>query len=126
MLDPATAQLCGWQLPLDGPFRLFSKPGSLGGSTRDRFSRTGQAKSALARHDFSRRLLENDRLREPRPCQRLNVRLFPNSETTPVSHHRRRAAQAAQAHQPRHGRRAPQETRRGPPAGRWGCRSCDL
>ena len=40
MLDPATARLCVWRLPLEAAFRLFSKLGSLGGSIRERFSRT--------------------------------------------------------------------------------------
>ena len=43
----------------------------------------GRTRPALARPAFSRRLLENDRLRAKRQCQRLNVRYFPNSETTP-------------------------------------------
>jgi hypothetical protein len=30
MLDPATARLCVWRLPLEAAFRLFSKLGSLG------------------------------------------------------------------------------------------------
>ena len=83
MLDPATARLCVWRLPLEAAFRLFSKLGSLGGSIRERFSRTGRARPALARPAFSRWLLENDRLRERWPCQWLNVLYFPFSETSP-------------------------------------------
>ena len=49
MLDPATARLCVWRLPLEAAFRLFSKLGSLGGSIRERFSRTGRTRPALAR-----------------------------------------------------------------------------
>jgi hypothetical protein len=37
----------------------------------------------LARPVFPKQFLENDRLRARRQCQRLNVRYFPNSETTP-------------------------------------------
>ena len=84
MLDPATARLCVCSLPLDAAFRLFSKLGSLGGSIRERFSRTGRTRPALARPAFSRWLLENDRLRERWPCQWLNVLYFPFSETSPV------------------------------------------
>ena len=83
MLDPATARLCVWRLPLEAAFRLFSKLGSLGGSIRERFSRTGRTRPALARPAFSRWLLENDRLRERWPCQWLNVLYFPFSETSP-------------------------------------------
>lgn len=86
MLDPATARLCVWRLPLEAAFRLFSKLGSLGGSIRERFSRTGRTRPALARPAFSRWLLENDRLRERWPCQWLNVLYFPFSETSPDSH----------------------------------------
>ena len=82
MLDPATARLCVWRLPLEAAFRLFSKLGSLGGSIRERFSRTGRTRPALARPAFSR-WLENDRLRERWPCQWLNVLYFPFSETSP-------------------------------------------
>ena len=82
MLDPATARLCV-RLPLEAAFRLFSKLGSLGGSIRERFSRTGRTRPALARPAFSRWLLENDRLRERWPCQWLNVLYFPFSETSP-------------------------------------------
>ena len=89
MLDPATARLCVWRLPLEAAFRLFSKLGSLGGSIRERFSRTGRTKPALARPAFSRWLLENDRLRERWPCQWLNVLYFPFSETSPYSARRR-------------------------------------
>ena len=85
MLDPATARLCVWRLPLEAAFRLFSKLGSLGGSIRERFSRTGRTRPALARPAFSRWLLENDRLRERWPCQWLNVLYFPFSETSPTS-----------------------------------------
>ena len=85
MLDPATARLCVWRLPLEAAFRLFSKLGSLGGSIRERFSRTGRTRPALARPAFSRWLLENDRLRERWPCQWLNVLYFPFSETSPLS-----------------------------------------
>ena len=85
MLDPATARLCVWRLPLEAAFRLFSKLGSLGGSIRERFSRTGRTRPALARPAFSRWLLENDRLRERWPCQWLNVLYFPFSETSPKS-----------------------------------------
>lgn len=85
MLDPATARLCVWRLPLEAAFRLFSKLGSLGGSIRERFSRTGRTRPALARPAFSRWLLENDRLRERWPCQWLNVLYFPFSETSPIS-----------------------------------------
>ena len=85
MLDPATARLCVWRLPLEAAFRLFSKLGSLGGSIRERFSRTGRTRPALARPAFSRWLLENDRLRERWPCQWLNVLYFPFSETSPSS-----------------------------------------
>ena len=85
MLDPATARLCVWRLPLEAAFRLFSKLGSLGGSIRERFSRTGRTRPALARPAFSRWLLENDRLRERWPCQWLNVLYFPFSETSPAS-----------------------------------------
>ena len=85
MLDPATARLCVWRLPLEAAFRLFSKLGSLGGSIRERFSRTGRTRPALARPAFSRWLLENDRLRERWPCQWLNVLYFPFSETSPYS-----------------------------------------
>ena len=84
MLDPATARLCVWRLPLEAAFRLFSKLGSLGGSIRERFSRTGRTRPALARPAFSRWLLENDRLRERWPCQWLNVLYFPFSETSPA------------------------------------------
>ena len=84
MLDPATARLCVWRLPLEAAFRLFSKLGSLGGSIRERFSRTGRTRPALARPAFSRWLLENDRLRERWPCQWLNVLYFPFSETSPI------------------------------------------
>ncbi len=84
MLDPATARLCVWRLPLEAAFRLFSKLGSLGGSIRERFSRTGRTRPALARPAFSRWLLENDRLRERWPCQWLNVLYFPFSETSPT------------------------------------------
>ena len=84
MLDPATARLCVWRLPLEAAFRLFSKLGSLGGSIRERFSRTGRTRPALARPAFSRWLLENDRLRERWPCQWLNVLYFPFSETSPL------------------------------------------
>ena len=43
MLDPATARLCVWRLPLEAAFRLFSKLGSLGGSIRSGFrERDGQ------------------------------------------------------------------------------------
>ena len=86
MLDPATARLCVWRLPLEAAFRLFSKLGSLGGSIRERFSRTGRTRPALARPAFSRWLLENDRLRERWPCQWLNVLYFPFSETSPCQH----------------------------------------
>ena len=85
MLDPATARLCVWRLPLEAAFRLFSKLGSLGGSIRERFSRTGRTRPALARPAFSRWLLENDRLRERWPCQWLNVLYFPFSETSPIT-----------------------------------------
>ena len=85
MLDPATARLCVWRLPLEAAFRLFSKLGSLGGSIRERFSRTGRTRPALARPAFSRWLLENDRLRERWPCQWLNVLYFPFSETSPTT-----------------------------------------
>ena len=74
---------CG-RLPLEAAFRLFSKLGSLGGSIRERFSRTGRTRPALARPAFSRWLLENDRLRERWPCQWLNVLYFPFSETSPI------------------------------------------
>ena len=87
MLDPATARLCVWRLPLEAAFRLFSKLGSLGGSIRERFSRTGRTRPALARPAFSRWLLENDRLRERWPCQWLNVLYFPFSETSPKCAH---------------------------------------
>ena len=92
MLDPATARLCVWRLPLEAAFRLFSKLGSLGGSIRERFSRTGRTRPALARPAFSRWLLENDRLRERWPCQWLNVLYFPFSETSPIRAVRRGAA----------------------------------
>ena len=85
MLDPATARLCVWRLPLEAAFRLFSKLGSLGGSIRERFSRTGRTRPALARPAFSRWLLENDRLRERWPCQWLNVLYFPFSEMSPFT-----------------------------------------
>lgn len=57
MLDPATARLCVWRLPLEAAFRLFSKLGSLGGSIRERFSRTGRTRPALARPVVFRRRL---------------------------------------------------------------------
>ena len=46
MLDPATARLCVWRLPLEAAFRLFSKLGSLGGSIRERFFENGTDKAS--------------------------------------------------------------------------------
>ena len=50
MLDPATARLCVWRLPLEAAFRLFSKLGSLGGSIRAVFENgTDKASTGAAR-----------------------------------------------------------------------------
>jgi hypothetical protein len=49
MLDPATARLCVWRLPLEAAFRLFSKLGSLGGSIRAVFREQDGTRPALAR-----------------------------------------------------------------------------
>ena len=83
MLDPATARLCVWRLPLEAAFSAVLETRQSRRPIRERFSRTGRTRPALARPAFSRWLLENDRLRERWPCQWLNVLYFPFSETSP-------------------------------------------